>query len=306
MSFRRFFKPAARFQVLEETVENLDGNGLYMEWVITRDNTPNPDEGEVRIANMAPAARRTLHEFWQLWGDSLKAFTCSFALGFDGVASTVIDNADVWYIEPENRDNIVDAFSIFRFGDGLKNSRDQTIGRSLNGSRVDYVINFLVTAPASSADAGFGGLGLRYPKESRELVTLATNSTPVPIIRNVVSGTSTREAITNFMAMIGLEWRVHNGAFIAMRGGLILDRPAIILRPDSGLLRYSKRNDNNISVEALALPDVEPGSQIQVQDNDGKSFGQPSYRVERVEFRGNTRTESLMFIDAKSVTGING
>lgn len=298
-NFLQFFIPAVRFQALTFIEQNLDGQGIYMEWEASRDNTSTPDEGEVRLYNLRPQIALTIHELLQT-RIPIQGFPCTLSIGWQGVASELM-KGDLYDYTPSKR-TPTDVISIFRFGDGLKNIRDATVGRTFAGVRIDEALNYLVQLPPSSTDAGSGGLGLFYPAESRALIIAAAAATPLLTLRNIVQGLNTRDAITLLMSTIGLQWRVHNGAFIAMRDAIIF-RPGPILRPANGLLEYEKRNDGGIFVEALANPDVEPGIQIVVQDDLGKPVGELLYRVEKVSFRGNTSGESVMSIDAaKSVT----
>ena len=138
---------------------------------------------------------------------------------------------------------------------------------------------------------------MTYTAESRALFATAASATPFSRFRNIPAGLSTREHIATLMATIGLTWRVQNGAFIAMRNGAI-KRPGPILRPGTGLINYQVRNDGGITLQALTDAEVEPGIQLQVQDDERKPFGALLYRVERVRFFGSTRAESIMEIEA--------
>ena len=82
-----------------------------------------------------------------------------------------------------------------------------------------------------------------------------------------------------------------------MRGGVI-NKPGPILRPSTGLINYAPRNDGGIVLRSLAVPETEPGIQIQVQDDRGKPFAEPVYRVERVNFNGTTDEDSIMEVEA--------
>ncbi len=296
--FLKFFIPAVSFRALDFLVLNLDGQGVYMEWEVTRDNTPTPDEGEVRIYNLRKETVLAIHTLWVVRPAAL-GFPVTLGIGWQNVTQKLMVG-DMWEVIPDER-TPTDVISIFRFGDGLKNLRDATVGRTMNGVRIDQALNYLIQLPIAGTDAGGGGLGLGYPPDSRALVIAAANATPIPVLRAVTAGQNTREVVTDLMDMIGLQWRVHNGAFIAMRGGIIT-RPGPILTPVNGLIGYTKKNDGGINVEALANPDVEPGIQLIVLDNLNKPVGAPLYRVERVSFRGNTSGESLMNIDAAKAT----
>ncbi len=295
-SFTRYLIPAVSFQAFDQpTIDNLDGNGLLIEWEVMRDNTPAADEGEVRIYNLAPSTSGAIHELWQTRSASL-GFPCTLSVGWDRVAQKLIQ-ADIYSIIPQER-TPTDVVSIFRFGDGNNNLRDAITTKTYSNVKISVAIEFLVKLPFAAADGTFqGGLGLGYPKATRDLVNAAAAATPLPTLRTITPARNVRQRVTEMMETIGLDWRVHNGAFIAMRAGAILDRPPVILRPGNGLISYSKRDDGGITLDALANADVEPGLQVQVQDDDGKPFGELVYRVEKVAFSGSTSGESLMFVE---------
>jgi hypothetical protein len=292
--FTRFFIPAVSLRVPPAELFNLDGQGIYMEWEINRDNTSNADEGTVRVHNLSPALSGQIFEAWQNLFPSV-GFLATFSIGWDGVARKVIVG-DVWDII-ENERTTTDDVMVFRIGDGNNALRDESSSKMMNGTGIDTALRFLITLPPDSTDIAGGGLGLEYPAESRALVVQAASRLPIQRWRNVPTGMNTRQNVNFLMETIGLEWRVHNCQFIAMRGGVV-NRPGPILRPNNGLIRYEKRNDGGIDFEALANPDVEPGLQVQVQDNLEQPFGAVVYRTERIQFRGNSRGDSLMFGEA--------
>lgn len=292
--FQRFFIPAVKFRAFTLGFENLDGRGIRVQWNVVRDNTSTPDEGVVRIFNLSSRLVGAMHEAWET-RRPLSTFRVELDIGWDGVAQRLI-TGDLWDFTPE-RKTPTDRITIMKFGDGSQAIRDQVVGRTFNGVGIDEALSFLIKLEPASADAGSGGLGLIYPPASRALVIAAANLTPLPLLRNLVQGRSTRVTIDDLMSTIGLEWRVHNNTFIAMRAGVI-NRPGPILRPGNGLLHYEKRNDGGAILDAYALPDVEPGIQVQVQDNLGRAFGAPLYRVEKTIFNGDSIGESTMRVEA--------
>ncbi len=289
--FKRFFIPAVKLETPQGTLVNLDGQGIRFQWTITRDNTNTPDEGEIIAYNLSPALSGTIFEAWQqISRGSRSGYLITFGIGWEGVPKTVIIG-DVWDLVPQRR-TPTDVLTIFRIGDGNQVTRDNALGRTFKsiptGQIVDTIVRLL---------QGVGGLGLLYPPESKALVEEAAANLPVTAWRNMPAGWNTRDFLDFIMDTLGLEWRIHNGAFIAMRGGII-NRPGPILRPSTGLITYEKRNDGGVICNALANPEVEPGIQIQVQDNDGKPFGEPVYRTERVTFAGDSKNESTMVVEA--------
>lgn len=292
--FKRFFIPAVRLDTAQGIVSNLDGNGIRFKWDITRDNTNKPDGGEITIYNLAPSFIGLLLEAWQALSQA-SGYLVTFGIGWEGVPQTVIVG-DVWDLVPDRR-SPTDVMTVLKIGDGNKSLRDQAVGRSFSGVKIDIVLDYLISLPPATADAGGGGLGLIYPPESKALVKQAAGELPIQTWGNIPQGANTREAINLIMDTLGLEWRVQNGAFIALRAG-VNNRPPLIIRPNTGLITYERRNDDGIIFTALANPDLEPGSQVLVQDNNGKPFGAGTFRVERVNFTGATDGESLMDVRA--------
>jgi hypothetical protein len=309
LAFQRFFIPAVKvivplFTGTPIAISNLDGSGLRIEWDLARDNTSTPDEGEVRIYNLSPTLRGTIYESWKVLQTRQvsgvgSGMELDLSIGFDKIAKRVF-LGDVWDFVPEER-TPTDVISIFRLGDGNRAQRDQATSRAFVAVSIADVLDYFIRLPPSAPDAGGGGLGLIYPPEARALIKAEAAKLPKALQSwpNVPDGLNTRELIDLVMETLGLEWRVHNGEFIAMRGGII-NRPGsgIDLRPGTGLISYTPRNDGGVSLTALAVPEAEPGIQVVVTNDLGKPFAEPFYRVERVSFNGSTDGDSLMSMDA--------
>jgi len=293
-AFQRFFIPSTKLMTAQGIIFNPDGQGIRMQWTITRDNTPTPDTGEVVIFNLSPALSGAIYEAWSAFSKS-SGYLVDFGIGWERLSQTVI-RGDVWRFVPAKR-TPTDVLSIFSIGDGIKNVRDQATGASFSKVDLGTVLTAFITLPPNPGDTAGGGLGLLYPPESKALVSAAAAALKVRTFNNIPAGYNTRTFIDFAMATLGLEWRVHNGAFVVMRGG-ISDRLPPILAPRTGLIEYQVRDDGGIDLSALANPDVEPGVQVLVQDDRGVPFGAPAYRVDKVIFTGDTTAESLMQVSA--------
>jgi hypothetical protein len=292
-AFTRFLIPAVRLETAQGVIENLDGRGLLFEWTIDRDNTNKVDRGTVSIYNLDPKLAGEIESAWSQLSNS-SGYLITFSLGWEGIVSRVLVG-DVWDLVAAKR-TPTDTIMTLEIGDGNKNLRDQTVLRGFKSVALDIVLEWLVSLPPASADAGGGGLGLTYPAESKALIKTAQTELDLQTFSNIAPGCSVKTAVDIIMDTLGLEWRVQNGAFIALRGGII-NRPGVILRPSSGLIDYTKRNDGGCVLTAYANPEIEPGLQVQVQDDQGRPFGAPVYRTERIGFRGSSRGESIMNIE---------
>jgi len=298
--FAQFFIPAVRLTTGQAIVENLDGQGLTMEWTITRDNTNKADEAEINIYNLSPSVSGKIFEAWQVFS-AASGYLVTFAVGWEGVPKLAI-MGDVYSMSPDEK-TATDVMTTLKIGDGHKALQDSKVGKSFVKVKIDTVLDYLVQFPVESSDAGGGGLGLVYPPESRKLVVKAASELPVQTWGNIPAGANTRDAVNIVMSTLGLEWRVHNGEFIVLRGGTN-QRPPFILSPSTGLLTYSRRDDSGANLTALANAEIEPGSQVIVQGDDGKPFGAGVFRVDKTVLSGSTKSASTMKIVAsKALVG---
>jgi hypothetical protein len=299
----RHFKPCARIIVPGFVLQNLDGDGLLIEWTIQRDNTNNADEGEVSIYNLSPTVSGAIFETWQALdaGGVGTGMTLDFHIGYDQLPSRVM-LGDVWNMKPNKRVSSTDVVTTFMMGDGNRALSLGIQGTSFHNVDFITVLGFFIRAEPNPSDAAGGGLGLSFPKESADLIVAAS----AEIVKrggsttfgNVPSGLNMRDNLDAIMATLGLSWRIHNGAFIAMRGGA-LSRPGPILRPGNGLISYDPVDNGGVELTNLARTDMEPGSQFQVQDDNGRPFAEPLYRATHVAFAGSTSGNSIMTVSGQ-------
>ncbi len=298
-AFQRFLNPAATLTVGAVppiVLSNLDGTGLKFAWDIVRTNTNNPDKGEFSIWNLAPKLAKGIHEqFKALVG--FRGVPMTFSFGWDGVAQIAFTGT-IWDVTPSDRSQVVDTITTIEAGDGINPYRDKASSISFANARLDVVLRAIVAFPPDPTDIGNGGMGLIIPTDSQALILQAASELPIQNWGHITFGMNTRDAIDAIFETLGLTWRIQNNHLIAMRGGFI-NRPGPIIWAGSGLLNYKEKNDGGIQLEALADPTVEPGVQIKVLDEFGALVADPAYRVESVQFTGDTDGESLMFIEAR-------
>lgn len=301
--FKRFYIPAVRLDTVIGSLFNLDGNGITFEWDISRDNTNTVDQGLITIYNLGDATRKLLYESWNIVqaGFGL-GYNATFSIGWDGLTEMVF-KGNVWDLVPDDRQGGADVRTVLSVGDGNKTLRDQTVGRSFSSVSISIVLDYLVALPPAGTDIGGGGLGLIFTPESKAVIAAAQAELPVQFWNNIPAGANTRETIDVIMATLGLEWRVHNGEFIAMRGGVI-NRPGLILAPKSGLITYTPRDDGGVVIEALANPNMQPGLQFFVKSDIGRNLAAPVYRCESVHFTGSTDGQSIMVAEGKKVVAL--
>ena len=301
-----FFIPAVSIAVIPGiTLNNLDGSGLRIEWSILRDNTNKPDEGEITIYGLNEATIGVLDAQWKIT-NALRPFSSptefTFSLGWDLVPQIVLQGAIISFVS--NFRTATDVLTTWRIGDTTVAQRDAVVGRDFHNVKISIVLDYLINLPPAPDDAGGGGLGLIFLPESKALIAqAATTLGTFQEWGNITKGMNVADAISAIMETLGLEWRVHNGAFVAMRGGII-NKPGPVIAPQNGLISYTPMDDGGILFEGLADAKFEPGIRCGVLDNLGKPVGAPSYRVESVSLFGSTDEDSLMEVVARKPTAL--
>lgn len=294
-----FYIPAVSLTSTGVVLSNLDSTGLRIEWTISRDNTNKADSGEVTVFNLSPTFAGLIYDGWQAINQlppSPNPPTFTLSVGWNLVPQLVFAG-DIVNLIPIER-TATDVRTRWVLGDGTEALRDSVIPAGFSNVKIDVLLGNLIPFPVAS-----GGLGLTFPPESAALVQQALTEIPFQAWQNIPQGYSTRQAVDFIMETLGLEWRVHNGAFIAMRGGII-NRPGPTISPSSGLIRYTPRDDGGIELEALADPRFEPGIRFTALDNLNVPIGSPSYRVESVVFTGSTDESSLMTVVGRRPLGL--
>lgn len=283
--FNKFLNVGARFQAGTVLVDNTDGQGLFMQWTFTRTTSPEPDQGELRIANLSATTRKLLQE----QKTNLPRFRGSFYQGWQKQLSLIF-NADIYDIIPDDRSQPETTWTIMKLGDGIEGYRDGTI----SGSFGDVDVDTLVTLIA-------GGMEIAVGKDAEGVLQTALPSSRLTRFKNgIVAMGSARDLMNELMGLLKLRWTVQNGELVLFpEGQPLAGVPAIVLSPLSGLLTATPARDGSIICEALSIPECTPGRQLLVQDDLGKPVAEASYRIEQVVFTGNTQTGGFMNVQAK-------
>lgn len=285
-TYSKFLNVAAFLQAGSVLIENLDGQGLHMEWTFHRTIQPEPDEGEIRIANLAPETSKLLQEQKVNLAPSFKG---GFYQGWDMVPSLLF-YADIYDIIPDDRSEPETTWTILRLGDGLEGFRDGQLTQGFG----DVDIKTLITLVAGSMQIAVGAdaetvIAQQFPQSN---LTRFKNG--------IVAMDSARNVMNEIMNLLKIRWTVQNGQLVVFpQGQPISTLPAIVLRPDTGLLSWKTARDGSIEVEALSIPECTPGRQLLVQDLYGTPVGEVAYRVEEATYTGNTDVGAFMSVKAK-------
>jgi len=160
-------------------------------------------------------------------------------------------------------------------GDGEHAIRTARAARSFGpGSPVQDVVRYL----AEQMSVGIGNA-------SEAIADAALNGARTFPEGTTVRGLASRE-LGLLLASAGLSWSIQGGVLQVLPMGGALQRTAVLLRQDTGLVGVPERKANR-TVEAVALliPDLVPGRLVRLES--GPATG--TYRIEHAAYAGDTR-----------------
>jgi hypothetical protein len=282
--FRQFFNVAATFQAGTLLVENVVGDGLRIKWDITRTIEPDPDQGTVWIANLAVETRKKLEQERKLSAP----FKGTLMQGWDGVVQLLMF-ADVYDLVPDDQTDDATVWTVLRLGDGMEAIRDGVFDKSLGDVEVSTIINIATAA-----------MGIAMGEDAK--IQLA-QTLPTAQINRWTNGYSAiapaREVLSEVLGMLKLRWTIQNGRLVIVPAGAPLPGPAILLNPHTGLIDWTTSRDGSIDVNAYSIPSAVPGAQFIVQDDLGKLVAEIAYRIQEVQFVGDTDADARMVIKGR-------
>ena len=274
---------------------NLFGDGLKIEWDISRTRGSDADTGTVKIYNLSFASRGLIQTTWALLDALGSPMLCSLSLGWGGIVGQVM-MAQVWKIDPEQRIG-EDVVTTLHLGDGIVTTRDAVLGASFANTTIDIIIKFLV----------INGLKAIPDPASLAIISAKAAQLPVQLWQNYVVSTSVGEALDDLLDTLGLEWKILDGIWLVTdQGNAATASPvSYLLSAQSGLLTW-QRQDSGVIATALANPNVQPGSAITVLDSFNVPVGAPQHRVDTISFAGATDGDSTMSIGARAAILVGG
>jgi hypothetical protein len=160
-------------------------------------------------------------------------------------------------------------------GDGEFAIRQARGGRSFGPqSRITEVVEYIAEAMS---------VGVGNTREALASSSLDRVGEIFP--RGHVSHGQAAEQLTALLRSARIEWSVQNGVLQLLPTGRALQREAILLAPDSGLIESPERGQHGeVKVKALLIPDLVPGRLIQIQSEVVSGL----YRIEKTETTGDT------------------
>jgi len=175
-----------------------------------------------------------------------------------------------------------DVVTSFSSGDGSK---------AIRGKRVAVTFGSSVTVP-TVLDHLAQTLGVKPGNLAQAKQALATEGLATLFPKGLsLYGNAWRQT-QEFARSAGLEISIQDDALQILRPGAALTNRAYLLTPDTGLLGSpSVDADGTVSFEALLIPDLRPGTKVQLDTDGVKGF----YRVTHSEYRGNTAPGSTVW-----------
>lgn len=238
--------------------------GHHVTFRVKRTLRPEPNTCEITIANLSPDTRAAVA--------ALEDVRVRIRAGYGDELATIYDGElrDV----STTREGPTITTTI-RSGDGERAYRRSRVNRSFApGSSVEDVMREMATsmrvgignALSAVRDRGLGGL-----------VEIFEQGT-------VASGRSADE-LTRTLDAADLEWSVQSGALQVLPRGAALQREALRLAPNSGLLGTpSVDAKGEVKFRAMMIPGIEPGVRVVIDSE----FHRGTFRIEAAEYVGDT------------------
>lgn len=257
----RLFRRVWRVQVGTLATEDLD-----VAFKVKRTLAATPGTCELTIYNLNADHRRELRPNA---AGRLRVF-CQVDAGFEGTRSMLF-RGDTRRIE-HKRDG-TEWVTVITAGDGEHAIRR---ARVVAAFAPDTTVASVVRALAQTMGVGEGNLASvvgRFGASSRA--------------GTVLHGQAAQE-LTRICTAAGLEWSVQDGALQLLVRGQALQREAVVLSPETGLLGSPERCGwRKIKLSALLQPDLVPGRRVVVQSSTATG----EYRIVEAEYAGETRGE---------------
>lgn len=161
-------------------------------------------------------------------------------------------------------------------GDGEASIR---LARSVRAFGPDTRLEDVVKYCADQMDLGAGNT-------SEALEGAALDKLTAVFPRGTVLRGRAAQELTALLASANLEWSVQEGVLQVLPRGGSLNREAILLRSDSGLLESPEVGKHGIvKAKALLIPDLVPGRLVKLESDAVNG----TYRIETAEYSGQTK-----------------
>lgn len=258
-------------------VGGIDVSGLRFQFRIEKDLLPKPNQGEIRVFNLAKKHQAALEAM-----DKGRRVPVRLLAGY-GNDLAVIFQGDLRYVRWEREGP--QTVAIISSGDGLLAIRGARVSRSFAaGTPVSAVLRYL----AEQLGVGLGNAEQAFQGQLGGQLKVYSEGT-------VVSGQVSDE-LKRILDSVDLEYSIQNGALQILPKGGALKARAIVLSPKTGLIGSPSMNTpagfggsifsqpREMTCTTKLIPDLFPGRLVKME----AEFIKGLFRVWRAEYVGDT------------------
>lgn len=284
--------------VLQFDTENLDGEGLFMEWTVERKLTSNADTGTVRIYNLGALQQGLMEAIVKASKGFSAIGNIEISIGWDKMVFSLMAG-QIWKLKAKLYED-PDVVTEIEFGDGLASNRDS---QPLTTQVAQILVTDLLTLLASKFSPP------RFLDVAQVTAAVVTSPNGLRTLGTFDgTGRPAKQTFDDIVSGLGPDYSwgygprglivVYNRGLLSIAAGTAPE----LVKPSTGLLRATLEDNGSVSFDALANPSIMPGSAVSIIDRFNKPVGQLVMRVESVIFSGSTRGESTMSAVARPLS----
>jgi hypothetical protein len=253
----KLFRRAWRISVGTDGFDDFD-----CEFKVSRSLGGTPNTCELKLYNLSESTRSEIARRDLVRIEA--GYTTGLTLLFVGDVRRAVSK-----LEGTDRVTTIEA------GDGWRAIRS---GRVLRSFGPNATVDAVVAALAEAA-----GVGVGNAREALRSAGLGRLSGTFP--QGTVVDGSFADELTRVTASAGYEWSIQDGVLQLLRRGNALDRSAVLLSPDTGLLEATKTRARRLEAKTLLIPDLVPGRKVVVESPNVRG----AFRLTKVDYAGATR-----------------
>jgi len=253
-------------------VQHLEGEGLRIQFDVTRDSRSNPDMATVRITNLADSTRKLLQGMFDELSNARKVIINTplipdaaraaslFALeesfkfrifaGY-GLNPTQIFQGNLVEFERETKANGTDYVTTFKAGDGLTAYRDGYISEAFAPGVTMETFRKTVQLAMGLAES---------PDATAVVSAVAPQAVITQAANGLVAVGKASKALDKLAEMYGLQWWVRDGLiYYVPQGSVTLDFSILLIEGQDLISVPTPKSNDDVSGKALLNGDLHPG-----------------------------------------------
>lgn len=256
-------------RVYKLTIDTYEVSELACSFVVKKTLKPEPNTIALRVYNLPPLVRGELQK------QRKDGIPVRLEAGYEGTGLSLIyfgETRSAWsYLDGS------DVVTELAAGDGEK-AMKQRVHVPL-GPR---------TPPDVALDGIVRALGVKAGNVAAARQALRLRGKALFPAGGALVGSAARE-LSDFCRAAGLEWSVQDGALQILERGRTTPESAFLLSSATGLVGSpSAGNQGIVNAQTKLLPDLRPGRLVVFEATEVRG----AYRVEEVEYEGDTHGES--------------